>query len=229
MKRIILFSISLMWLILASGGTPGAGAFDGSSDTTPGIEAVMEQSPEMGDFLRGCEAMRYAIEHNDFASLTDAKMILSSLKLAEFSADDYHIVGNGGESLLQPLVLFTPVYAAELTKRGVIELGAFGDGAHLMRGDDYQFKLLHATIAPKAEVTFSSIAFENCDMALFSMSNSDLKFEVTLSDGSTVPMIVRGNNSIWYTNWDLPEEPEEFRFTVTNQSNEPQTFVVALN
>ncbi|MDE5673797.1 MAG: hypothetical protein K2I44_00430 [Muribaculaceae bacterium] len=188
-----------------------------------------DMTTTMQSFLQGCNAMREAIENNRLASLTDAKIALSSIRLSEFSDADYAIVNTKQESMSAPTILFTPEFASELSKKKVIEYGNLGKSAHLMRGDEYDLKLLHGTIAPKDSITFSTEAIEFCEMALFSLSDSNLSFEIKLADGSIVPMILNGDGSTYYTNWNLAEDPSSFQFTVYNYSERPQTFVIAIN
>ncbi|MDE5652588.1 MAG: hypothetical protein K2I48_03855 [Muribaculaceae bacterium] len=190
---------------------------------------AQEVSSEMQSFVNGCKSLRNAIEAKDFAALTDAKLALSKVRLAEFSPADYSVADAESKYLTAPTVLFTPEFAAELSRKKIIEPCNPAETAHLMRGDDYDFKLLHGSIEPCSRITFTTEGCDYCEMALISMSDSNLKFEIIIPDSDIVPAVVSGGNSISLAGWTLSEEPTEFQFVVTNNSREPQTFVIAIN
>lgn len=192
--------------------------------------AAQEISLPMLTFHKGCVALRDAIEKKDFASLTEAKMLLSEVRLAEFSDDDYIMDSSEKESTLdRPTVYFMPEFAASLSEDMVADEKGMEKAAHLMRGDEYDLKLLHGTIKPSSVITFTTEGIDFCEMALFSMTDSKLRFEIILPDGTSVERGSVGDESFQYFNWMLPDEPVSYKFVVTNESTLPQTFVIAQN
>lgn len=190
--------------------------------------SAAEISEGMGAFLNGCIAMRDAIENQDFPKLTDAKMKLSQVEVSEylegenfFPADD-----ESKKAVTLPKVIFTPEFAVKLSKEGVIKLEDVAD-AHLMRGLN-EIKVWHASLQPGRSATFTADAFDECEMLLFAMNGSGMKLKVTDNNDAEAPTEQVAPDA-WLARWTMPDDAAEFKFTITNDSDAPQTFVIAIN
>lgn len=185
-------------------------------------------NPNMEDFLKGCSAMREAIEKSDFPKLTEAKLALSKVELGEFvlSEDFYPSDQTSTDILSYPQVIFTPEFAVKLAQEGVITLRDITD-AHLMRGTN-EINLWHASILPGNSATFTSKGADDCEMLLFAMSGSGLDLKITDHNAAEVP-VEQVTPDSWFAKWAMPEEAADYQFTITNTSDSPQTFVIAVN
>ena len=197
--------------------------------------AAQEISLPMLYFHKGCVALRDAIEKRDFASLTEAKMLLSIIRLVDFAEEDYTIETQGNiKTLGRPTVVFSPEFADLLSEDMIGDEEEMDNTVHIM-GDyisgvkEYDLKLLHGSVKPSSVITFTTEGIDFCEMALFSMTDSKLRFEIILPDGTSVERRSVGDESFQYFNWRLPDEPVTYKFVVTNESTLPQTFVIAQN
>lgn len=187
-------------------------------------------SEAMATYLEGCRQMRQAIEKNDISLLTDAKLTFKPLTLSEFSDNDYWAVEDSDPGVVKaPIIYFTPDFAEELVKKGVITLDNV-EFSHLMRkGDDNDLNLIHGTIEPNSRITYKSLSRADCEMLLFSMSDSKLELEVTDVEGKKVKCDKLDKGTAWIACWEMPDDPTNYTFTIINKGKKASPFVVAIN
>ena len=88
-----------------------------------GVACGQTVTGPMKKYLDGCVALREAIENNDVPALTDAKLLLSKVELSEYSKDDFWPADAASESNIgAPKFMFTPQFANELIKKGIITI-----------------------------------------------------------------------------------------------------------
>lgn len=184
----------------------------------------------MKNYLDGCVAMREAIENNDVPALTDAKLLLSKVELSCYSEDDFTPVDASSKTCIgAPKILFTPGFANELVKKGIISIKEDIGDAHLMREVPGELQLWHASIKPKSEASFVSMGVDYCQMLLFSLSGSQLKLKVEDQNGVAKSENPLNDSSAWLSTWTKPSRPSEFKFTIVNEGDAPASFVIAIN
>lgn len=184
----------------------------------------------MKQFLDGCVAMREAIENNDVPALTDAKLLLSRVKLSNFSDEDFTPVDAASKANIgAPKIMYTPEFANELVKKGIISIKEDAYDAHLMRETSCELQLWHASIKPQSEASFTSVGVDDCQMLLFSLSDSKLKLIVEDQNGVARCWNPLNDNAAWLATWTMPAHPSEFKFTVINEGETPASFVIAIN
>lgn len=184
-------------------------------------------SEEMQNFLNGCVAMRQAVEENDFTKLTDAKILLSKIELGEFikGEDFFPIDEKTVDAIGDPQIIFTPEYASKLSREGKIVLKDLMD-VHLMRGIN-ELSLWHASIMPGSEIALKGSGVDDCEMLLFGLTGSGLKLRV-LDGNMKEQQVEEIAGDAWLAKWFMPDEGE-FQFLISNESDNPQTFVIAIN
>lgn len=184
----------------------------------------------MKKYLDGCVAMREAIENNDVPALTDAKLLLSKVELSCYSEDDFTPVDADSKANIgAPKILFTPGFANELVKKGIISIKEDVGDAHLMREVPGELQLWHASIKPRSEASFTSMGVDDCQMLLFSLSDSKLKLIVEDQNGVARCWNPLNDNAAWLATWTMPAHPSEFKFTVINEGDTLASFVIAIN
>lgn len=190
--------------------------------------SAQEMSEAMKLYLSGCVAFRDAVEHNDFPALTDAKLALSELELEKFLECDYTIADDDSRAALSsPKIIFTPEFAAEMIRKGIISIEEDAEDVYTMRGNP-ELHVLHASIAPRSRASFSSMGMDDCEMLLFAMSDSSMQLSVE-SAGVPAQVSPLAEGAAWFATWNMPSELAEYTFTVINNGDKPATFVIALN
>lgn len=184
----------------------------------------------MKKYLDGCVALREAIENNDVPALTDAKLLLSKVELSEYSKDDFWPADAASESNIgAPKFMFTPQFANELIKKGIITIKEDVRDAHLMRETSGDLMLWHASIKPKSSASFMSMGVDDCRMLLFSLSDAKLRLKVETPAGEAECWNPLNDGSAWLASWAMPSDPSEFKFTIVNEGETPASFVIAIN
>lgn len=216
MNKIRVFArLSLLIVIVASG------AAQMCAQTVTGA---------MKQYLDGCVAMREAIENNDVPSLTDAKLLLSKTRLSNLSEDDFTAVDAASKSNIgAPKILYTSEFANALVKKGIISIKEDARDAHLMRETSGDLQVWHASIKPKSEASFVSMGVDECQMLLFSLSDSKLKLKVEDQNGVAKSWNPLNDSSAWVSTWTMPSDPSEFKFTIINDGDSEASFVIAIN
>ncbi len=211
MKSIILFLSFLLVSLYAGAQTP--------------VSAAMEQ------YISGCEKLLTGFDTKRLSDVAEAKILLSKPRLTTYQ--DFEVV-NATDSckISLPSILFTPDFAREIIKSGVITDPREQSNPYLMRKeDDFDLQIWNASIAPNSSVAFKGVAVDDCEMLLLSEIHSGLTLSVS-SDYSASEIKTESLNaehseystSVWHM-----EEQGDFFFTITNNSDRKQTFVIAIN
>lgn len=211
MKSIILF-LSFMLASLYAGAQTS-------------VSAAMEQ------YINGCEKLLTGFDTKRLSDVAEAKILLSKLRLTTYQ--DFEVV-NATDScnISLPSILFTPDFAREIIKSGVITDPHEQSNPYLMRkGDDFDLQIWNASIAPNSSIAFKGVAVDDCEMLLLSEIHSGLKLSIS-SDYSASEIKTESLNaehseystSVWHM-----KEQGDFFFTITNNSDKKQTFVIAIN
>lgn len=191
--------------------------------------SAQDMSPAMAKYADGCFLLREAIAQNNFGKLIDAKVKFYGLKLDQFSDADFAPIDSASnQALLDPTIIFTPQFASKLVKEGVITISNKED-MHIMRKGDGELFLWHASIKPHTVATFKTVGCETCELFLCSTAEANLSLSVNAESVGTINGTSIKDNSAWYVNWNMPSEPEEFTFTISNNGEENATFVIAIN
>lgn len=189
------------------------------------ISSVMEQ------YIGGCDKLLTSFDSKDLADVSEAKLLLSKPRLTSYQ--DFELVNSSDSCLIfPPAIIFTPDYAREIIKSGIISDPREQTNPYIMRkGDDFDLQIWNAAIAPNSNVTFKGVAIDDCEMLLLSDDNAGLKLAV-ISDFSSSPVMSDNHltehceytTSVWHM-----KEQGNFFFTISNTSDKKQTFVIAIN
>ena len=183
-------------------------------------------------YLEGCQLMTKAIETRDFATLTDAKLQFSHLRLTAFPIDILRPADEESQSHILPAkIYYTIAYANDLIANKVFEIDDI-KYAHMMRdeGDgEYDLQIWNASIEPRSKVTFTSLALDDCEMMLYTPESDQLRLEVWDNSGKKVESVSFDSGRVWFAGWMMPDTPESYRFSISNEGNKTATFVIAIN
>lgn len=188
-------------------------------------------SVAMEQYIGGCDKLLAGFESKNLADVAEAKLLLSKPRLTRYQ--DFELINDSDSCvIMQPTIIFTPEYAREIIKSGVINDPHEQTNPYLMRkGDDFDLQIWNASIAPNASVTFKGEAVDDCEMLLLSEDHSGLLLTVK-SDFSSSPIQTEKHLTehceyitlVWHM-----KEQGDFFFTISNTSDKKQTFVIAIN
>lgn len=191
------------------------------------VSQAEEMSKSMREYLQGCELMASALDSKSLADLADAQLLLSVPVLERM--DEVEPVDSISKNNLgNAWIAFTPGFAEELIRSG--NLSDFSELAHpyLGRKGEVDIYLWHASIAGCSSATMRTTSEGFSEILLFSTKDSDLSLDVNVS---SLPVEIHreegGDSPFTYLSWVMPSG--EYEFTVTNHTDRPQSFVIAVN
>lgn len=189
-----------------------------------------EMSESMKTYVEGCMLMREAIATRSFETLTDARIVLSGMDLAEYSPRNFAPADSeSAASLSAATIYFSPDFADEMIKRGEMDIEGYKN-AHVMRkGEGNYLRVWHASIKPQSRCSLKGNERNEREMLLLSASGSKLRLEVRDHEGNPVECEALDGGSAWLAQWTLPAEASEFTFSIINEGDETSSFVIATN
>lgn len=191
--------------------------------------SAQKMSLNMARYYEGCMLLREAVNTQSFSKLLNAKLILDDLDLAEAGKQYIVPIDSISASVIEkPTIFFTSDYANYLAESETFTLENLDD-AHLMREGDAEILLWHASIKPHSVASFKSYASDNCEILLVPYGQSTLQLSISLGAEDSIKAPTISKFSDLYISWLMPTNNEEFIFTISNDSDEPTTFVIAFN
>lgn len=194
-------------------------------------EAQNNISVAMEQYIGGCDKLLAGFESKNLADVAEAKLLLSKPRLTSYQ--DFESINDSDSCvIMQPTIVFTPDYAREIIKSGIINDPHEQTNPYLMRkGDDFDLQIWNASIAPNSSVTFKGEAINDCEMLLLSEVNAGLTFFIE-TDLSSSPIVadkhLADHCEFTTATWHMNEQGA-FLFTISNTSDKKQTFVIAIN
>lgn len=188
-------------------------------------------SQPMNQYIQGCDMLLSGIIHKSFVDILDAVNILTAnhLKLLQFEDFD-SLDKDVSERITLPYIMFTPDFAIEISKSDKIEDAYTITNPYIMRkGDEYNLQIWNAAIQPKTSASFKAKGVEACELLLLSSASSSLSLSVSFTD-KEVEVESQTLTSSKYTvaNWYM-DKVSDYYFTITNNGDKIETFVLATN